>query len=449
MSPASAVALLTVAPHPAGAPGVDCSTAPPVLSQLCDAAGSVGTAVSGAAGAVAGSFGDAAVHAVTQWVIGGAVWFLDQVASAVTSTTQVNTTATFFTTHYAVMAAIAATVALPLLLASVIGGAIHGDVSRLGRAVAMTFAAGLGTFAAVTITGLLLAVTDDLSARISAGMGADLNQSLHGVGTVLQQTGQLTSVGTDGTAVPLFAGFLAAVVIVISALGVWIELVLREVAIYGALLFFPLALAGLVWDATARWARRLAEIIVSLILAKLVIVALLSLGMAGVASGNFNDVIAGGAMMLLAMFSPWAVMRIVGVGEIALAGGGLAGMRGSAMSAGGHRAAQAGNAARSVIATKTGSAGTGAAAAGGSSEGLTVAAAGGSAAAGPAGVAAAGVIAAGKAAAHQARSKAHDTVWTTTAAIDATSTHGSTPSRGAEAPAALSQVEGRLADAHD
>lgn len=312
-----AVPLLAVPaqPQPAAA-AAECPDVA-VLGELCDIGADVGGFLSDPIGSVAGGVGNATVRVVTEWVIEGAVWFLGQVAAVVTESTKVEPTADWFARNYAVMAGIAAVIAVPLLLTSLIGAVIHGDPGRFGRALSMTFAAGLGTFAAVTVTGLLLAITDNLSAHIAGGLNADLKRALQGVGTSLTAAGGAAETAQPGAGagVPLFAGFLAAIVIVIAAIGVWLELLLRQVAIYAALLFYPLALAGLIWPATSRWARRLTEILVSLILAKLVIVALLSLGAAGLASGSegFSGVIAGAALLVLALCSPWVLLRIVGV----------------------------------------------------------------------------------------------------------------------------------------
>jgi hypothetical protein len=437
------------------APAVDCSTAPPVLKELCDIAGGVGGVIADAPGAVAGSLGNSAVHAVTAWVIDGAVWFLDAVATAVTQSTEVHPTAAFFQTHYAVMAGIAAVVAVPLLLASIISAVLRGDPGRFGRALTMTFVAGLGTFAAVTVTGLLLAVTDILSAHIASGMGADLHQSLQGVGTTLNAVGDVQSAGAGGAptgaVVPLFAGFLAAIVIVIGAVGVWLELVLREVAIYAALLFFPLALAGLVWDATARWARRLAEIIVSLILAKLVIVAVLSLGAAGLASGGqgFSGVVAGAALLILALFAPWVVMRLVGVAQVALAGTGIDGLRQRATSTMSQRTHQASDTVRSALGSSGGKGGglTVAPAGGGSAGAAGAGAGAGAGAAGAgAGAAVAAPLMAAKAAADKVRAAGGRAVDTADAA---TNPYASPPRQGKKSGGGappVQQVQGRLGD---
>lgn len=416
-----------------------------VLGELCDIGSDVGGFLTDPGGTVAGGIGNVAVRSVTEWVIEGAVWFLGQVAEVVTASTKVEPTAAWFTRNYLVMAGIAAVVALPLLLTSLIGAVVNGDPGRFGRALTMTFAAGLGTFAAVAVTGLLLAITDNLSAHIASGLDADLKQALQGVGTSLTAAGTAQDAAQPGTGavVPLFAGFLAAVVIVIAAIGVWLELLLRQVAIYAALLFFPLALAGLVWPATSRWARRLTEILVSLILAKLVIVALLSLGAAGLASGGegFSGVIAGAALLVLALCAPWVLLRIVGVAQVALAGTGLDGMRSRATHTAMHRTHQASDTMRSALGggTRSGAVGSG-------NGGLTVAGSSGGAAGGTAAAGGAvAVAAAAVAAAQRVSQQAKRAVAATDGAIDNPYQSPQHSGGGGRTPP-VRQVEARLAE---
>ena len=116
--------------------------------------------------------------------------------------------------------------------------------------------------------------------------------------------------------------FLAALLVAGAALVLWLELVVRAAAITAAALFLPLVLAGLVWPATAHWARRLADTLGALVLSKLVIAAVISLatgaiagGLSGSGSGStgarFGDVVVGIAMLLLAVFAPFIVLRLV------------------------------------------------------------------------------------------------------------------------------------------
>ena len=175
------------------------------------------------------------------------------------------------------------------------------------------------------MTGLLVAISDQLSAAVTTGSGQDLRTALSGMGAALAATGVVTGNG----AAPLFAVGLGAVVTALAAAVIWLELLLREVAIYAALLFFPIGLAGLAWAPSAAWARRLAELLAALIFAKFVIVAILTLAAAGLASGSqgFAGVLAGIALLVVAAFAPFLLLRLIGVAEVAAAAGVLEGAR--------------------------------------------------------------------------------------------------------------------------
>ena len=54
-------------------------------------------------------------------------------------------------------------------------------------------------------------------------------------------------------------------------------MIIRDAAIYICVFFLPLTFVAMIWPATSRWARRLVELLVAIILAKFVIVAILSL----------------------------------------------------------------------------------------------------------------------------------------------------------------------------
>jgi hypothetical protein len=106
----------------------------------------------------------------------------------------------------------------------------------------------------------------------------------------------------------------------VAAFVLWIELLIRAAAVYVAVLFLPLALATLVWPAVSHWCRRLVETLAALILSKFVIVATLSLAAGAVSSGTagggahgagFSAVLAGGALLVMATFVPFAILRLI------------------------------------------------------------------------------------------------------------------------------------------
>ena len=326
--PATPAVAAPAAP-PAASP---CQSLPLVVQPACYAREKIGAVLDGAGGfigdpvgTVAGAVGNGAMDALTGFVVDGAVWFLTAITKAVTSSTNVTVTSTWFSKHYAAMTELAAVFALLFLLLSAAGSAFHQDPSRVGRGLVAVGVAGLGTAAASTVTQLLLVVSDELSRLIAGTLTGDLGQAMTGATRGLAG---LTLV-TGPVGVPAFAALIAGVVAAFAAVLIWVELLLRGVAIYATLLFFPIALAGLAWEPSRRWARRLGELLTALIFAKFVIVAILSLAAGALAAGGegYAGVLSGAALLLVAAFAPFLLLRIIGVFEVAVAAGALEGAR--------------------------------------------------------------------------------------------------------------------------
>jgi hypothetical protein len=139
------------------------------------------------------------------------------------------------------------------------------------------------------------------------------------------------------TASPLpgFLLFLGALITGIATFVVWLELVMREAAIYLAVAFLPLCFLAIVWERTAHWCRRLVELLAALILAKFTIAVAVALaagamGHARGGEGGLTALMAGSAVMLIAALTPWVLFRLVPIAETA---GHLALHRGSAAAA--------------------------------------------------------------------------------------------------------------------
>jgi DNA processing protein len=287
----------------------------PVLGAVCavpDALGGATDAISGIPGAIAGDV----TESFARWIASGAARFLEQAGQAIFSGTEVNLFATgeggrpWFLEHYARMAMVALAVFAPMLLLAVLHAVFSQSLSLLWRAVANLPVAALGTAAAVTIVGLLLGATDNISAFLAGGLGADTKNFLTGVVANLLKM----SVGGNG----LFGLALVSLFMVFAALVVWLELIVREAAIYLSVLFLPIGFATYIWPALSAWLRRLIEVIVALILSKLVIVAALALaGSALAAQEGFPALVAGAGMLLLAAFAPFALFKLIPIASMA------------------------------------------------------------------------------------------------------------------------------------
>ena len=315
-----------VAPAPASALG-------PGGARL-GGAGLGGAGLGGGAQTVlstAGSAGSAiALTAIGVWVLGGAQALLNDTAAALGATTSPQLHSTWFSSTYWRMAAIAAVLTLPFLFAAAVQALIRSDLALLARA---TFGylplATLAVAIAAPLTTLLLAATDQLCQFISS---AAANESAH----FLARAGAVIGSLTTATGSP-FLAFLVGLFVISGAFALWVELLMREAAVYVIVLMLPLAFAAMVWPARRIWAVRAVELLVALILSKFAIVAVLSLGGAAVSASagdhSVSGVMAGAVLIMLAAFSPWAIMRLVPMAE--LAGGAAATLRGEVGRAGG------------------------------------------------------------------------------------------------------------------
>jgi hypothetical protein len=288
----------------------------PVVGNVCDA-------VSGAVTKVAAEAGEFVMRGVTAWVTNAAVWVTGKVGGLIEKTTSPDLTASWFEGQYGVMVGVAGALALLMLMLAIIQSVIRQDIDLLVRSafgyLPMAFVlAGV----AIAATGLLVAITDDISRAVVSGLGTEQSDNL------LQSVGDAYKNALDeGSGIPLFGVFLGAIILAIGAFVLWLELIIRDAAIYVCVFFLPLTFVAMIWPATGRWARRLVELLIAIILAKFVIVAILSLASAAIANttvatgeGNtFERMIAGAALLVLAAWSPFALLRLIPMMEGAAA----------------------------------------------------------------------------------------------------------------------------------
>ena len=284
----------------AGCTGID------ALNPICQI-GSLG-------GSLAASGFESVLNGIGQWVASGAEWLLGQIGDVLVSTTTVDVGASWFRDHYGQMTALASVVILPMLLVSIVQAIVRQDPAQLVRTflLRLPLALLLGVVA-IQIVIMGLSVTDEMSNAVAGGTGTDLTSLLSGV------TKGLVAAAADPT-IASFVLLLIALLVAVAAFVLWLELLIRAAAVYVAALFLPLALAALVWPAVSHWCRRLVETLAALIVSKFVIVATLSLAAGAVSSGTsgtgshgsgFSAVLAGGALLVMATFAPFAVLRLI------------------------------------------------------------------------------------------------------------------------------------------
>lgn len=280
--------------------------------------------------------GNAVLSAFSSWIITGTVALLRSLSDAVTATTTPDFGAGF-SAELAEVGRIGAALAVPFLILAAIQAIVRQDLAGLLRAAFVRLpVAFLVGGAATELVSLLLGLTDECCNAIVGGDGASTRGLVSGL------IGSLVGKGPHGALMSGFAGVVLALAATAVALVVWLELTVRAAAITVATLFLPLALAGLVWHATAHWARRLAETLAALVLSKLVIVAVLVLAARTMGSapqgGPSATFLQGVALLLLAALSPFSLLRLLpmveATGAAQLAGLSGRGMRFAAAGAG-------------------------------------------------------------------------------------------------------------------
>jgi hypothetical protein len=251
--------------------------------------------------------------AITAWVLGGARAAVDEALKIVESSTSPQLTSSWFSSTYWRIAGIGALLTMPFLFAAAIQALLHSDLMLLLRASFGYLPLALLTVAIATpLAMLLLAATDEMCSAVSAASG---HAGTHLLAVAGAAAGAL-SFFSHSPFLAVLVGLLTA----FAALALWIELLMRQAAIYIVVLMLPLAFAAFVWPARRIWAVRAVELLIALILSKFAIVAVLTLGSAAVAhtlSSGPSALLSGAVLMILSTFSPWALVRLLPLAEMA------------------------------------------------------------------------------------------------------------------------------------
>jgi hypothetical protein len=261
---------------------------------------------------ISGSLVSDLISGITSWVANGAGWLLAEFGGVLGSTTSVQLSSNWFGARLSLMAEITAAVMLPMLFCAVIQAVYRQSIGALVKLICVNLpAALLLTGVAVELVRIALFLTDSMCAQFLKATG----QSAINILVPLAGTLTLTPDPVAG-----FVEFVGALLIAIAVFCLWLEMTVRASAIMVAVLFLPLALGALVWPAISHWARRLVDTLVALILSKFLIVVIISLGMGaiggivglhGSVAVRIGDLFEGMAILFLATFSPFVLLRLI------------------------------------------------------------------------------------------------------------------------------------------
>jgi hypothetical protein len=321
----------------------------PITGGIVGGGNPVGDTCNAVSGAVEGAVtapitnalkdvGNGIFQQITTWVAEGASWLIGQVVNGIEETTTPELTTKGFLAEYGRMAQIAALMGLAMLLLAVLEGLAQGNAALLGRVVLVNLPlAFIATSVAYAVVQLLLVATDGMSHAIATAShdnsthffksaitglgeaGGEAGKEVGGAGGI-NPTGAVEGQAAGTVAVPLFVTFLAAIIGAFAAFMVWLELLMRDAAIYVVALFMPLALAASIWPRWTGALRRSGELLVVIIGSKFVIISIISLaaGLIAESESRVEHILAASALMLLACFAPFVLLKLVPFAEGAM-----------------------------------------------------------------------------------------------------------------------------------
>ncbi|MFC8797002.1 conjugal transfer protein TrbL [Promicromonospora sp. NPDC057138] len=274
----------------------------PVVAQVCAGSGDV------TAGSAASP-----IQGLADWTGDTAAWVLEGMWALMVTTTMVDVTSDSYTRVYSLVFGIAVVVMLLFFLLQVATGMIRRDPGALGRGVLGLGKSILGSFVIVTLTALLLEITDQLCAGLVQAAGTTMEQIGHRL--VLIVTGITISTNVIGVG-PLLGLFLTGMAFS-AGFAVWISLLVRSALILVAIALGPLAMAGATWDATRGWVSKWVTFMVALIVSKLVMVTIFLIATEQMSAPIEADIasvaepLTGIVLLIIGAFAPYLTYKFI------------------------------------------------------------------------------------------------------------------------------------------
>lgn len=275
----------------------------PVVASVCDTVGEAGASL---------------VSAPFEWLAqamgSAASWMFESVWALFDSTTLVDLTDPGYLGVYNIIFGIAVVLMLIFFSLQLITGMIRREPGALTRAALGLGKSVIGSFLLITLTTVLLEITDQLCIGIVQAtgntletMGAKISVLVAGLATI-----NIAAPGA-GAIVTIFLAFLAMA----AAATVWFTLLIRKALILVAVVLGPIALSGASWDATKGWFTKWASFVLALIVSKLVIVVVFLVAVNQMNTPIDLDLesvanpVAGIVLMFIAAFAPYMVYKLI------------------------------------------------------------------------------------------------------------------------------------------
>jgi hypothetical protein len=200
------------------------------------------------------------------------------------------------------------------MLLSIIYAALKRDVHEIGRTLTRVLAAGLTTGGITVVVATANSLVDDLCDYVLGPRGwAVVTDTFRRPIQMLGQAAGNTDPSSPSMTTPSVIAIGIGVLMLFAFAMIWVELLVRRVAIDLCVLFWPLAVSGAVWANARMWTRRLVDTLTGLVLSKLVIVLVLKFAADALTNlRGVSDLMLAAGVFAMAAFAPFAVMRLIG-----------------------------------------------------------------------------------------------------------------------------------------
>ncbi|MGA7834076.1 MAG: hypothetical protein WCA31_02600 [Acidimicrobiales bacterium] len=241
-------------------------------------------------------------NAMTSWILASVQWILTSVGGVLTSAAEPSLVARGAQSEFTTLLVVSPVLMMLGLLVSTLQALRHGEVSSLWRVyLGVAPACVAGVVLARPVASLILAAVNQLSTT-AASTAAQHETTL--------AKGLMSLTPTA----PGFGVFVLAGAVVVGAMLLWFELIVRVVVLTLLLVLVPIVVPLATFPSLRRVGWRLAETFATVAASKFVIVVTLVLGLDELTSSG-TDVVVGAVTLLLAACSPYLVLRVVPVIE--------------------------------------------------------------------------------------------------------------------------------------
>ncbi|MEU9074583.1 conjugal transfer protein TrbL family protein [Kitasatospora sp. NPDC048538] len=235
---------------------------------------------------------------------------VDLASRAVDKTTNVDLSADWFRSNYALILPIALTMIVMTFILQLIRSAWRRDGQALGQAVTAAISSIFFAMTAITFTGVALVVVDALS----RGLFTVANSSMDDAVRRIVKVSMISITSPLGWAVPALVALGCAV----GAILYWGMMIFRKVSILVLVILAPFAAAGGPWEPTRDWRRRWIEATATVVFSKLVVTIIMLVGVSAIGNSEtkdgiqaLSDIIAGLVVMALVLLAPFMIYKFI------------------------------------------------------------------------------------------------------------------------------------------